>query len=218
MKQKQFLILAVTILLFAVAPAISSAAQETSSKTGLAPLALPQSSVILAKLVSPLDAGRCQPGDRVEAQTTADVKDGHQTLLKKGSIVSGRVIRVQTFPGSDNRSFIAAVFDSVTMKNKKESSVSLGIKALAPKPVSRNDATTDGRGMAATQMTATVAGDLSAVTVDPLSATSSGVYKLPNVELGSEMVKGVYVSVVASTLENVRLPKGTQISFSVTER
>ena len=63
-----------------------------------------------AKLSSSLDAKKNKPGDRVEAQTISDVKQGGNVVLPKGSKLIGRVTQVQARENGQNQSALGITF------------------------------------------------------------------------------------------------------------
>src|SRR5271156_1722692 len=89
------------LLVAALVIALPSIAQTSAPASAALPaLNIPSSVGIVAKLVTDLDASRNKPGDTVQAESTRDVKPGHDVLLKKGSILTGHITQVTTFSSS----------------------------------------------------------------------------------------------------------------------
>ena len=80
-------------------------------------LDLPSDAVVFAKLNTNLDLLMAKPGDVVEAQTTEDVKQGKDTLLRKGSNLLGHVSLVEPATPSQPETMIGIVFDRVKTKS-----------------------------------------------------------------------------------------------------
>ena len=86
---------------------------------------------IEAALVTPVDAKHNKPGDPVTAKTTQDVKQNGQTVLKKGSRLTGHVTQAEARSKQNSESSVGMVFDSAVMKNGQKVPMNLSIQALA---------------------------------------------------------------------------------------
>jgi hypothetical protein len=210
-------------LIFAALLLAGSAGAQASATASAADasnvLAIPSDQGIMAKLLSDVDAAKIKVGDAVQAETTENVKRGHETLLKKGAILTGHVVQLQAHPGADSKSYIGIVFDTVTPKGGQQASLRLGLEALKP-PFDQegHEMEKDGRGMAASQVEATAAGQLGESAGGNLTPSSVGVYGARGMDLGAEDVNGSHISLVQSTLGRVRLQKGTLLVFKPVEK
>jgi hypothetical protein len=202
-----------------------------TAQTGEAPknLNIPNDTAVTARLLTNLDAAQAKVGDAIDAETTENVKQGHDTLLKKGSMLNGHIISVQRFASADAPCTLAILFDRVTLKNGEQFALNVGIQALAPLMDVKSDTLASGRGMmqsandAANSPTArgngqdgrTVRTDATVGSVDGLSNSSKGVYGMPGASLGYETNEARYVSVVKSTSGDLRMKKGMQLVVKV---
>src|SRR5580692_12861743 len=207
------------LLMAALVVALPSIAQTSApSSAALPTLNIPSSVGIVAKLDTDLDASRNKPGDMVQAETTRDVKPGHDVLLKKGSILSGHITQVQTFSNS-SASMIVIVFDQVAPKGGSPATLNVKIQALAPVATVSTDSLQDGRGMAATNINSAVAGsDRSVGSGGELMATSVGVYGMRGMSLASSVQNQKQFSAVQSAVGDVKLKKGMQLVFKAPEQ
>jgi hypothetical protein len=163
-----------------------------------------------------LDASRVKLGDTVQAEITRDVKRGHDTLLKKGSTLTGHIAKVEAY-SKDNPSVVAIVFDQVTAKGGQASTLNVRIEALAPAPGASTDSLQDGRGMAQTNINSAVGGDRD-LSSGELMATSVGVRGFRGMTLGTSVQAGKQYSVIQCTSGDVKLKKGAQIVFKAPEQ
>jgi hypothetical protein len=207
------------LLLAALAAALPSIAQTGAPASAAAPtLNIPSSVGIVAKLDTDLDASRNKPGDAVQAETTRDVKPGHDVLLKKGSILTGHISQVETFSKS-SASMIVIVFDQVAPKGGSLSTLNVKIQALAPAATVSADSLQDGRGMAATNINSAVAGENRNLgNGGELMATSVGVYGIRGMSLASSVQNQKQYSALQSGVGDVKLKKGTQLVFKAPEQ
>jgi len=207
------------LLMAALVVALPSIAQTSApSSAALPTLNIPSSVGIVAKLDTDLDASKNKPGDMVQAETTRDVKPGHDVLLKKGSILSGHITQVQTFSNS-SASMIVIVFDQVAPKGGSPATLNVKIQALAPVATVSTDSLQDGRGMAATNINSAVAADNRNLgNGGELMATSVGVYGIRGMSLASTVESQKQYSVVKSGVSDVKLKKGTQLVFKAPEQ
>ncbi len=206
MKSLRFFFLA-CLLLFQLP--LRAAAQESGApKTTANAINLPADTAIVARLVAKFDSTRLQQGDHVEARITHDVKDGHRVVLPKGALVVGQVSHfVAPPPGSLYGVVIR--FDTVELKNGTAVSLHLEIQAIAPPPVVPVNAITDLPYNGANHVRADEHG------IDLLTASSKGVFALPDVILGIEVSKNVPTPIVSSQNQNIHLEKNSQIVFRV---
>jgi hypothetical protein len=207
----------VSLLVFTVIR--SSSAGQTSAPAQATPaldaLKLPPGTAFLARLSTNLDGRQCKPGDPVEAEVKQDIKQGHDVLLKKGSVLLGHVAGVKA-PASDTHQLsVAIAFDSVRTKDGKRFSLNVDIQALAPEAdVTNNDTLAAGRGMGVTSSSnATVSGHATTMkgTISQLSVTSTGVYDLQGLELGDQTTNGAHYSTLTSSTGGFHLKKGAQL-------
>jgi hypothetical protein len=207
------------LLLAALVVALPSIAQTSTPPTAVPPsLNLPASQGIIAKLDTDLDASRNKPGDLVQAETTRELKVGHDVLLKKGSVLTGHVTQVQTYSNA-YPSMIVIVFDQVAPKGGSPATLNVKIQALAPAPTVSTDSLQDGRGMAATNISSAVAGsDKSVGSGGELMATSVGVYGMRGMSLASSVHDQKLYSAVQSNIGDVKLKKGAQLVFKAPEQ
>jgi len=207
------------LLIAALVVASSSIAQTSTPSSPAAPtLNIPSSQGIIAKLDTDLDAGRNKPGDIVQAETTRELKVGHDILLKKGSVLTGHVTQAQTFSNA-SPSMIVIVFDQVAPKGGSPATLNVKIQALAPAPAVSTDSLQDGRGMAATNISSAVAGtDRSVGSGGELMATSVGVYGMKGVSLASSVQNQKQYSAIQSGVGDVKLKKGAQLVFKAPEQ
>ena len=206
-------ILMVAALIF-VMPSVAQT-NAPSAATANA-LNIPSDQGIVARLANDLDASRVKMGDTVQAEITRDVKRGHDTLLKKGSTLTGHIAKVEAY-SKENPSIVAIVFDQVTAKGGQASTLNVRIEALAPAPGVSTDSLQDGRGMAQTNINSAVGGDKD-LSSGELMATSVGVHGIRGMTLGSSVQAGKQYSVIQCTSGDVKLKKGTQIVFKAPEQ
>ncbi len=105
----------------------SSASASANGKS----LNIASGTPIEATLVTPVDAKHNKPGDPVTAKTTQDVKQNGQTVLKKGSRLTGHVTQAEARTKGNSESSVGMVFDSAVMKNGQKVPMNLSIQALA---------------------------------------------------------------------------------------
>jgi hypothetical protein len=207
------------LLIAALVVTSASIAQTSAPSSPAAPtLNIPSGQGIVAKLDTDLDASKNKPGDIVQAETTRELKVGHDVLLKKGSVLTGHVTQSQTFSNA-SPSMIVIVFDQVAPKGASPATLNVKIQALAPAPTVSTDSLQDGRGMAATQINSAVAGaDKSVGGGGELMATSVGVYGMRGVSLASSVQDKRQYSAVQSSAGDVKLKKGAQLVFKAPEQ
>lgn len=202
-----------------MALAVPSIAQSNSpSNASLNSLNVPPGQGILARLITPLDSAGLKPGDAVLAETTRDLKRGHDMLLKKGSVLTGHVVKVQAFSSSAAPSSVAILFDQVSPKGGSAESLNVQIQALAPQTSVSTDSLQDGRGMAQTNINSAVSGSKNLGNGGELIPASEGVYGIRGMTLASTQDNGKLYSIIESTDGDVKLKKNTQIVFIVPEQ
>jgi hypothetical protein len=205
-----------TVVLALALPCLGQASARSTSPANSIPI--PANQGIVARLTTNLDAGKGKQGDVVEAETTRDIKEGHEMLLKKGSTLTGHIAKVQASEGSSSPSMVVILFDGVTPKGGQPGTLNVLIGALAPEPTVSTDTLQDGRGLQATNINSTVTGGKNLGSGGELMATSSGVFGIPGMSLATTSDKGMQYSVIQSTAGDVKLKKGTQIVFKAPEQ
>jgi len=182
-------------------------------------LNIPGDTNLLAKLNTNLDLEKCATGEAVEAETTRDVKEGKDVLLKKGSILIGHISFVELASSKQPENRVGVVFDRVKPKNGPEQSLHLIVRALAPQvEMPANSTIAGGRGMPGETTKAGIAGHDTAETggIEPLSTSSVGVSNLPALDLGiRKAATGQQTTVLAWTKGDVKLKKGSQLVLLV---
>jgi hypothetical protein len=208
-------ILAVAALALAV-PCFAQAGGATSTAANT--LNIPSDQGIVAKLLTDLDSTRNKVGDSVLAETTRDIKRGHDMLLKKGATLSGKIVKIDA-GGHDSPAMIAILFDQVTPKGESSKNLNMVIQAIAPAPTVSTDSLQDGRGMAQSNINAAVSGqDKDLGNGGELMATSTGVHGYSGVGLGSGNADGKQLSVFGSNAGAIKIKKGAQLVFKVPEQ
>jgi hypothetical protein len=206
------------LIIAALILASPTIAQTSAPSSAAPPINIPSSQGIVAKLDTDLDASKNKPGDLVQAETTRDLKPGHDVLLKRGSILSGHITQVQTY-SSSSASMIVIVFDQVAPKGGSPATLNVKIQALAPAATVSTDSLQDGRGMAATNINSAVAGENRNLgNGGEIMATSVGVYGIRGMSLASSTQNQKQYSVVQSGVSDVKLKKGTQLVFRAPEQ
>jgi hypothetical protein len=192
---------------------------QSSGTAPVGALALPRETAILAKLATNLEPQRCKPGDSVEAQTTEDIKQGKEVLLKKGSVLLGHVSVVEPPSATQLETMVGIIFDGVKTKNGPDQSVHLLIRALAPEAEGPENSTlSEGRGMSGATTAATVPGKVSAAGTagGRLTALSIGVSGFPGVRLENRKeANGQVMTIIALSEPGVKFKKGTQLVLKV---
>jgi hypothetical protein len=162
-------------------------------------LNLPADTTLLAKLNTDLDLGQSKVVDEVQAQTTEDVKEGKEVLLKKGSIIVGHISFVEPAAPKQLDNMVGIQFDRVMPKNGPEQSLHVIVRALAPHV---QPAANARPGIPHVQ----------AVSIDPLSTSSVGVSNIPGLRLGVRRTTGgQQTTVLAWTKGDIKLKKESQL-------
>jgi hypothetical protein len=186
-------------------------AQANGNQTGpgTATLELADGTPMLGRLESALYADHSSKGDRVEIQIMHDVTQGHQTVLKKGARVTGRIVKLQNFPEAGGLYGVGIVFDSVTSKNGDALSLFAEIQAIAPPSATGINPITDLPYGGSNQVSANQG------VVEPIGAKNQGSVGFPGVALGVETDKGTHISILTSKTGNIHLEKWTQVVLRV---
>lgn len=216
-----------TLLMMAASISLPPGSQTSTSRPSPATAAsnaldLPSDAVVFAKLNTNLDLLQAKPGDVVEAQTTEDVKQGKEALLRKGSTLMGHVSLVEPPTPSQPETMIGIVFDRVKTKSGPEESLHLLIHALAPEVGQPSNSTiAEGRGLPGATTAATVPGRVSAEAPGSgrLTASSVGVNGFANTRLEIRKdAKGEATSIIVVSKGDVKLKKGAQLLLTPPQR
>ena len=165
---------------------------------------------IVAKLTTDLDSTKLKRGDPIQAQVTHDLKRGHDMLLKKGSIISGKIAKVD--PDS-----IVILFDQIEAAGGQPQPLNARIGALAPPPGIQTESLQDGRGMAQSNINSATNGDKDVSNAADLSAASVGVHGYRGLTLASTTDAGHLYSIIKSASGDIKLKKGSQIVLNTPE-
>ena len=194
-------------------PAPASAQAAAAQNT----LQIPADTPIFARLTTEVNIKKTQLGDRVDAQVTHDVKMDKQTVIKKGAHVVGKVTKLQATPDSTGEYKVGILFDTVEQKGSAPAGLHLEVQALAAPPSEGGDDARDPRGMMQTNINAGAKGHLSGAQgpQGELTDKAKGPIGFPGLELGTEITQGVHTTILASSKDNIRLTKETQVLFKV---
>lgn len=178
-------------------------------------LNVPANASFLAKLTTPIVITQAKTDDAVEAQTTQDIKQGHDVLLKKGSALLGHVRSVQPPTADRPETYVVIVFDRVKRKDGDEAQLALVIQALGPESDSNRDiADATGTRVEGATRAAGVSGH--AVSgPNQLTTTSKGVFEIAGLQLGERLTDGKHYTVLAGSGKEMQLKKGTQLVMKV---
>jgi hypothetical protein len=188
---------------------------QSNAPAGAA-LNIPSGQGIETKLQTDLDANTNKAGDAVQAETIRDLKHGRDMLLKKGSMLTGHIVKVQTI-AEGTPSLIVILFDQVTPKGGQAEKLEALMTALAPAPTVQTDSLQDGRGMMQTNINAAVAGDKDLGNGGELTSNSVGVHGFRGVTLATALQSGKQYSTIQSTSGDLKIKKGAQIVFKAAE-
>jgi hypothetical protein len=167
----------------------STSAQTNASVGAKAPagsannaIALSDGATMNAALKGSLDAKKSKVGDRVEAETTRDVKENGKVVLRKGTRLVGHVTEVQAREKSQAKSQIGVAFDRAELRNGQQVPLNASIQALAAaQSAARASAADDdafagvGAGASAAGAGASRGGGLVGGTLQSTSSTVSSV-------------------------------------------
>lgn len=165
----------------AQASASGSASTSASTNEGKNSADISSGTKIDATLGSSLDAKKNNPGDRVEARTTQDVKQDGKVVLKKGTHLVGHVTQAQAGASGQSQSQLGIVFDHAVLKNGEEVPFNATIQALAVAQSSTtagagaDDMMASGGGMGAVSGTARGGGRLAGGVTSTTGATAGSV-------------------------------------------
>lgn len=95
-------------------------------------LKVPADTAFFAKLITPMAVSQAKGDDTLEAQTTQDIKQGHDVFLKKGATLVGHVHSVQLPTADKPEYYVVIVSDRVKLKSGEGMRFHLVIQALAP--------------------------------------------------------------------------------------
>lgn len=207
----------VAIARYAVDAQTSAQPPAASSVAPLDSLNVAPDTAFLAKLSTPVAINQAKKDDVVEAQTTQDIKQGHDVLLKKGSILSGHVTSVQPPSADKPECYVVIAFDRVKVKGGDEKQLDLIIQALAPEAgstVGHDIADSTGTQVQSATRNAGVSGHAMG-NVSPLDGTSKGVYGMQGSQVGDRITSGKHYTVLAASQKDIQLKKNTQLVMKV---
>lgn len=221
------------ILIGAVFAAGAIAQNEPSSVT------VASGTVLNAELNSSVDSKKAKAGDKVEAHTTVDLKNGGRMVIPKGTKLVGHITQASARAKGDSESALAIQFDKATPKNGEEIPLNVEIRAIAaaqsdfsggsPGPGSdpmaeRGGAAAGGSPMGASRPANPPNGIPNPANNPspgiapagpggggPLAANSRGVYGLNGFELMTDTSKASAETKITSTGKNVHLDGGTRL-------
>ena len=200
-------------------PQPTPSAQAPGGPDAVNSLKVPVDTAFFAKLITPIVISQEKAQDTLEAQTTQDIKQGHDVLLKKGSTLVGHVHSVQTPTADKPEYYVVIVFDRVKPKNSEEMRFDLLIQALAAESDidNRSIAEATGTGLQGATRTAGVTGHSSATqgNINALTTKSTGVYDVAGLRLGDRPSDGKHYTILAASRRDVQLKKGTQLVMKV---
>lgn len=114
--------------------AVSSSATSSTSASanaGPASASLDNGSAVNAELLTTIDARKVHPGQRVEAKTTKDVKEGKRVVLRHGTKLIGHVTEAQAHTKANAQSAVGIVFDQAIVGSGETVPFHASIQALA---------------------------------------------------------------------------------------
>lgn len=94
-------------------------------------VALADGATMNAALKGSLDVKKSKVGDRVEAETTQDVKENGKVVLRKGTRLVGHVTEVQAREKGQAKSDLGVAFDRAELRNGQQMPLNASIQALA---------------------------------------------------------------------------------------
>lgn len=178
-------------------------------------LKLPHGTAIVGILTTNLDTKHSKAGDRVEVEVTQDVKPAGQSLLKKGSHITGEVTLAYAYSKGSSNAKLEIVFDNIIPKSGERIPAYLVIYALAAKNDPANEDLQDPRGLSATTTRAGTAGGLGRPADGLLHPDTIGIIGLESLSLEPMARDKPPTSLVRSEKKDVRLEKGTEIVLRV---
>ncbi len=109
----------------------AKAGTNTSAQAGSSSATVAEGTVFEAALAKPIDAGKCKPGDPVEARVTKDVKSEGKTVIPRGSKLLGRVTEAKARSKNESESALGIAFDRARLKDGREVPLQTTIQAVA---------------------------------------------------------------------------------------
>jgi len=109
----------------------TSAQTNASANAGKDTASLADGTNMSAALKGSLDAKKSKVGDRVEAETTQDVKQDGKVVLRKGTRLVGHVTEVQAREKSQETSRVGVMFEEADMRDGRQIPMHASIQALA---------------------------------------------------------------------------------------
>lgn len=201
------------IVVFAAVGSLSSA--RNGGQAGATGPKIPEGTVFFAKLTTPLNFSKATVNAPVEAEVTQDVKIGHDVVIKKGSTLAGHVQTIQPPTADKKETYVVIRFDAVRPKKGETAPLVAVIQALAPESDTESSslAETTGTSLQGATRVAGVTGHSSSNRGDigKLSNTSSGVIDIAGLQLGDRVSDGKHYTLLATSLKDLTLKKGTQL-------
>ncbi len=111
--------------------ASANAQASASAKAGENSAQLESGTTFEAQLTKSLDAKKNQPGDRVEAKATKDVKSNGEVVVPKNSKLFGRVTEAKARGEGQSESALGIVFEKAVTKDGREIPLNVVIQAVA---------------------------------------------------------------------------------------
>jgi hypothetical protein len=109
----------------------SASASAKGSGASNNSVALADGATMNAALKGSLDAKKSKVGDRVEVETTQDVKENGKVVLRKGTRLVGHVTEVQAREKGEAKSQVGVAFDRAELRNGQQMPLNASIQALA---------------------------------------------------------------------------------------
>lgn len=100
------------------ASASAASSASASANAGPASANLGDGTAVNADLLTTIDAGKVHPGQRVEARTTKDVKEGKRVIFHRGTRLIGHVTEAQAHTKANAESSVGIVFDQAIEKGQ----------------------------------------------------------------------------------------------------
>ena len=104
---------------------------SASANAGPASASLDNGTAVNADLLTTIDARKVHPGQRVEAKTTKDVKEGKRVVLRHGTKLIGHVTEAQAHTKATAQSAVGIVFDEAIVGSGETVPFHASIQALA---------------------------------------------------------------------------------------
>lgn len=110
-----------------------SAQSSTSASANAGPVSanLQNDTAVNADLLTTIDARKAHPGQRVEARTTKDVKEGKRLIMRHGTRLIGHVTEAQARTKANAESAVGIVFDQAIVGKGETIPFHASIQALA---------------------------------------------------------------------------------------